>query len=357
MNNFSSHVHLISLKWLLRYCYLVLLVVFIYHISLAKVYGAELTTRYLQVSSNVTGATNVTYKVGFNVVTSSLFGSVLIQFCSNDPFPQDVCDSPPGINVSNTSLVSQSGQTGFSILNPTSSNQIILSRTPVSANSGPVSFVFNNISNPTVLGSYFVRIQTFSNQLATGSSIDYGGIAFNILNNLTINAEVPPFLLFCSAIKITNLNCADSSGNYINFGDFNSNNTASSSSQLLVGTNAKNGYTISVNGTGLISGNNVINNLTSSDVSRPGTSQFGINLVSNVSPQVGANPTGPGQGLPLNNYSKANFYTYNSGDNIASSSKPENYRQYTVSYIVNVSNTQAPGVYVSTINYICVANF
>lgn len=357
MNYFSSQVHWSSLRWLFRYLCLVLIVILIYQISFAKAYGAELTTRYLQVSSNETGATNVNYKIGFNTTTPSLLGSILIQFCSNDPFPQDECVAPPGMNVASANLVNQTGQTGFNLLSPVPQNQILLTRLPINSASGQVNFVFNNITNPTVLGTYFVRIQTFSNSSASGNSVDYGGIAFNVLNNLLINAEVPPFLMFCSAITIPKLDCSSSSGNYINFGNFSSNTTVSASSQLLVGTNSKSGYTISVNGTGLLSGNNIIKNMSSSDVSRPDTSQFGINLVSNVSPLIGSDPSGPGSGLPTANYSKANFYTYNSGDNIAGSNQPENYRKYTVSYIVNINSNQPAGVYVSTVNYICVANF
>lgn len=357
MSRLSSLIHQQSFSWLIRYLVLIITATFLYNLFTINVYGSPLTVRYLQVSSNIVSATNVNYNLGFDITSVSNLGSIDIQFCANDPLLQDPCVAPTGFDDSNAVLAGQTGQTGFSILTPTMANQIILTRPSSADVTGPVSYTFTNISNPSTEGSYFVRLQTFSSIDGSGSPVDYGGIAADTLNNLSINAEVPPFLYFCSAIVISNLNCTSASGSYVNFGNFSPNQTAYGSSDLLVGTNGKNGYQITVEGTGLLSGNNVIPSIQSSDVSRPGTSQFGINLVSNVSPIVGQDPLGPGIGLPTNNYNKNNFYYFNSGDVIASSNQPENYRQYTVSYVVNVSNTQPAGVYVSTINYICTANF
>ncbi len=357
MSQLSSLIHQQSFSWLIRYLLLIFTVFFVYNLFITNVYGSPLTSRYLQLSSNIVSAANVNYNLGFDIASVTNLGSIMIQFCANDPLFQDPCVPPTGFNDSGAVLSAQSGQTGFTILSPVSNNQIILTRPSTIDAAGPVSYTFTNINNPTVEGSFFVRIQTFSSIDASGTAIDYGGIAANTLNNLSISAEVPPFLYFCSAIVINNLNCNNASGSYVNFGDFTPTQTASGSSDLLVGTNGKNGYEITVEGLGLVSGNDVIPSISTSDVSRPGTSQFGINLVSNVSPVVGQNPYGPGIGIPTSNYNKNNFYTFNSGDIIASSNQSENYRLYTVSYIVNVSSTQPAGVYVSTINYICTANF
>ena len=357
MSQLTKLIHQPSLRWLIRYCSALIVVVLSYNLITSNVYGAHLAARYLQISSSVVSDTNVTYNLGFNIVTQSNLGSILIQFCGNDPLFQDPCVAPVGFNDSAAVLSSQSGETGFSILTPTSPSQIILTRSSIADTAQSVSYTFNNIVNPSSEGSFFVRVRTYASTDASGSSIDYGGIASTTTSSVSINSEVPPYLYFCSAIVITGMNCSTATGSYVNFGTLNSSNTSFGSSDLLVGTNGKNGYSITVAGDGLVSGNNVINSIASDDVSRPGTDQFGINLVSNQSPVIGSNPTGPGNGLPTINYSNSNFFMFHNGDIIASYTQPDNYRQYTVSYIVNVSSTQPPGVYVSTINYICTGNF
>lgn len=357
MNQLTKLIHQPSLNWLIRYCSALIIIVLSYNLITSNAYGAHLGYRYLQISSNIASDTNVTYNLGFNIATQSNLGSILIQFCGNDPLFQDPCIPPAGFDDSAAVLTNQTGETGFSILTPISSSQIILTRSSVPDTIQPVSYTFDNIVNPSSEGSFFVRLQTFASSDASGSAIDYGGIASTTTANISINTEVPPYLYFCSAIVITGLNCTTATGDYVDFGTLNSSNTSYGSSDLLVGTNGKNGYAITVVGDGLVSGNNVINSIASDDVSRPGTDQFGINLVSNQSPAIGANPTGPGSGLPSANYSNSNFFMFHDGDTIASYSQPDNYRQYTVSYIVNVSSTQPPGVYVSTINYICTGNF
>ncbi len=350
-------IHQQSLTWLIRYFSLLIIFVIGYNLITANAYGSPLGARFLQVSSSVVSDTNVTYNLGFNIVTQSNLGSILIQFCGNSALFQDPCNPPTGFDDSNAVLSNQTGETGFSILTPTSPNQIILTRNSIADTPQPVSYTFTNIVNPSSDGGFFVRLQTFASSDASGSSVDYGGIATTTTPNLSIAAEVPPYLYFCSAIVITGLNCSTATGSYVNFGTLSSSNTSYGSSDLLVGTNGKNGYSITVAGDGLVSGNNVINSIAADDVSRPGTNQFGINLVANQSPNIGADPIGPGNGLPTANYDNSNFFMYQNGDIIASYNQPDNYRQYTVSYIVNVSSTQPPGVYVSTINYICTGNF
>ena len=127
--------------------------------------------------------------------------------------------------------------------------------------------------------------------------------------------------------------------------------------QFVTATNAQSGYSVYIQGNTLTSGNNVIPSLVTPTASQTGNAQFGINLRSNTNPSTGNDPTGPGNGSPVGNYNLVNRFTYNSGDTIASSSAADDFRLYTVSYIVNVDKTQPVGVYASTFTYICLANF
>ncbi len=326
------------------------------HFLTRPAYGAPLGQRALQLSDNEASATS-DYLLTMTLVTPTTLGSIDIQFCANDPVPGNPCTTPSGFNASGAVLASQNGQTGFSIGAGSTAHEIVLTRTPGAALPGSSEYHFTGVINPDSPGSYFVRLQTYASADATGPSTDYGGIAFAILNNLSISATVPPFLIFCTGVTISGLNCANAQGDFIDLGNLSTSSARSGSSQMLVGTNAGNGYNITVSGTTMTSGNNVIAAIASNNVSRPGTAQFGFNLRTNSAPAVGRDPTGPGTGVPVANYNQPNFYRFNTGDTLVSNPGPDDLREFTASYIVNVPNVQAPGVYVSTLTYIALATF
>ena len=332
------------------------LLVFIGHNLLAPAYGAQLGYRSLQLTSNEISAVGE-YRLSFDLSTAGPLGSVLVQFCSNDPLAGTPCTPPGGFDDSTAVLTQQTGQTGFSISPASTANQLILTRPPAVAGTGPASYHFTDITNPSSPGSYYVRVQTFASTDATGPASDYGGIAFAITNDLAVSAEVPPYLIFCTGVTIGGLNCANATGDNIDFGELGSNRTGHGTSQILAATNADGGYNVTMDGTTLTSGNNVIAALTISDVSRPGTPQFGLNLRANSTPAGGSDPAGPGLTNPQPPYALANVYRFVAGETLITNSAPDDARQYTASYIANVPTTQSAGVYVSTITYICLANF
>ncbi len=88
-----------------------------------------------------------------------------------------------------------------------------------------------------------------------------------------------------------------------------------------------------------------------------GVNQFGINLRANSAPNVGSDPIGPGVCTITPNYNIPNRFFFGSGDTLVTSNQSSDYRVYTVSYITNVANGQAPGIYDTTLSYICLANF
>ena len=334
-----------------------LLVLGCWQLFFAPVSGAQLGNRKLQISNSYASG-NSTYALSFDLSSAGNLGSIEVEFCANDPISGNPCTAPNGLDLSGVSLSAQSGQTGFSLDSASTSNRLILSRpTALAAPVGPVSYTFTNAINPDAPGSYFVRLQTFATTDASGSASDYGGIAYAINTNLSISAEVPPYIIFCTAVSIPGLNCVNADGDYINFGELSAARPSRGSSQMLTATNARNGYSITIAGTTLISGNNVINQLAFSDVSRPGTPQFGLNLRANASPSGGLDPAGPGLAAPTAAYDTPNFFRFTSNEVVATTVAPDDLRLYTASYLVNVPAGQAPGVYVSTVTYICLANF
>ena len=321
------------------------------------VYGNRLTDRTLLIGDNQ--ASKVTsYTLGFGLSSNSTIGSIVVQFCSNDPLPGTPCTAPTGFDASSSALTSQTGLTGFSIDPSSTANKYLLARTPAAETAGTnANFEFIDVLNPSVPGSYYVRLQLFASNDGTGSYDDFGGIAFDINTGLELTAEVPPYLIFCTGVTITGLNCVNASGDYIDFGELSSKTARYGTSQMLIASNAVDGYYVSVDGATMSSGSNEITQLSNADVSRPGTAQFGLNLVGNSSPAVGQGPFGPGISSTTSTYQQPNFYKFNSGDTIISQPVPSDIRQYTASYIVNVPATQEPGIYVSTLTYICLASF
>lgn len=86
--------------------------------------------------------------------------------------------------------------------------------------------------------------------------------------------------------------------------------------------------------------------------SNPGTEQFGMNVVANTSPGIGANPVQVPSGVTFgdasDNYKTANRFMYNSGDTLAQSVLKTGRTDYTISIIVNIAPDTPAGNYDSS---------
>jgi hypothetical protein len=319
-------------------------------------HGDRLGARSVQLSESRASST-ATYNLSFTGQSGGTVGSIRAQFCANDPLIGTSCTPPAGFDVSGAALASQTGMTGFTI-DPvdTTTNTLVLTRVPGAAPAGNSAYTLTGVTNPSTEGSYYIRLETFASIDASGGNVDYGGLAFAIGNALNVSTYVPPYLLFCAGTTLQPYDCSTASGDYIDFGEFSASKTSTGQTKMLVATNAD-GYTIRVMGTTLTSGNNEIPALATNDVSRTGISQFGLNLRANATPQTGSNVQGAGSGVVASNYNTTDFYRFNSGEIVASSPVADDYRLYTASYVVNISKQQPPGVYISTITYVGLANF
>ncbi len=324
---------------------------------LFRAQAATFPKRSVQLGSIVAGDTS-SYKFAFIVTTpGAQVGSIRFQFCDDTPLVGQPCNPPTGFDASGAVLVDQQNNAGFTIGAGTNANTIVIGRTPAIASIGMSTYDFSDIVNPASSGTYFVRVETFGSNNATGPHVDYGGLAFAMTEQVTISAEVPPFLLFCNGVTITGFDCTTATGDYINFGEFSTSSPRTGTTQMLLATNADGGYSVTVQGTTMLSGVNSIPALNVNDVSRPGTSQFGINLRNNSDPNVGSDVAGPGVASPRPNYAIQNRYRFVSGEQIAFSTTSDDYRKYTVTYLVNIANGQPAGIYVSTLTYTALATF
>jgi hypothetical protein len=281
----------------------------------------------------------------------------VFQYCSNSPIFSQSCTAPAGLNASAANLTSQAGNIGFSFDSTDSSaNEIVLTRL---ANPGLITsntYAFNNITNPSILGTTYVRISTHATTDGSGADEDTGGVAFAVQNAFNIGAYVPPFLQLCVGITVAP-DCSSTSGDSIDLGTLSSTRANYSQSQFAVATNDPSGYNVYSLGTTMTSGNDTITALGTPTASFPGTPQFGINLRANLIPPIGQDPVGLGTGIPTPNYNQPNRFVFIPGDAIASSNLTTNYNRMTVSYLVNVPSNQPIGIYATTITYTATVSF
>ena len=102
--------------------------------------------------------------------------------------------------------------------------------------------------------------------------------------------------------------------------------------------------------------------MSTADISRPGTEQFGVNLRANTSPTVGADPVQVPDstfsfGAAATGYNTVNNFKFTSGDTIASSPKSSGETDYTMSVIENIASNTAAGQYAGNLNVIAVSTF
>lgn len=298
------------------------------------------------------------HRIGFTITDfSQPIGSIRVQYCGNSPIIGDACDPPDGLNAGDVSIELQVGESGFLVHGDSDDNNVILSRSPAMATQPNLRYVLADIENPSALGTFYARVFTYPTDDGSGPYIQAGGIALSTNIDVNIESEVPPYLTFCSAIEIPGLDCAEANGFFVDLGEFSEVSSTTTSSQFLVATNAANGFTTRINGSTLTSGNNVIPALESPSAVQPGISQFGINLRNNTAPNVGSNPTGPGTATPTANYNSQNQFMFANNSVIVSSALPSDIRKFTISYVANINENQAPGVYTTTMSFITLANF
>lgn len=119
---------------------------------------------------------------------------------------------------------------------------------------------------------------------------------------------------------------------------------------LIVGTNATNGYTATVLGFSLTSGVNTIATSSSNTASTVGSEQFGFRMAAD----------GVGSGTVTAPYAAAGYAFATDGSSpsqVASASAATANTKYSVRYIANIASNTEAGAYSTTLTYIATANF
>lgn len=198
------------------------------------------------------------------------------------------------------------------------------------------------ITNHATPGSYTVAI--------AGAFGDSGDIVINILSDdqVAVTAVVDESLTFTISDNSVEFGTLTSTDDFF-ADDSNGNATEVEAHTIVVGTNASNGYTITVNGTTLTSGLNTISAIGSSNTaSTAGTEQFGLRMTASG-----------GSGAVTAPYAASGFALDTAAfpDEVASAAGSSANTTYSVRYVANITSSTEAGAYSSTLTYVATANF
>lgn len=148
----------------------------------------------------------------------------------------------------------------------------------------------------------------------------------------------------------------------VSFGSLSSSVAATATATFSVLNYTSFGYIVQTIGTAPSSGGHTLSNLSSNAASTPGTEQFGINLVDNSSPNIGADPqqvpsSSFSFGEAATNYGTANSFRYVNGETIALAPETSGQTDYTISYIINIATTTPGGSYSGSQVLVCTGTY
>jgi hypothetical protein len=322
-------------------------------------HAAQITSRKLTLGSSASN-TATSYSFSFTLSSATVVKSLDVKLCTT---ASGTC-TPSGQTNTAATLASQptglGAASGWTATVSTNGRLQIANSGNATAPSGAVTLTFNNVTNPNNVNTTFYGwITTYSDAAWTpGNAIDSGVVTASTANQMTVTASVPETLTFCTGTSgITSTSCSGATGTSVALGTLGTTTTGAQTSQMGATTNAGSGYIITVNGTTLTSGPNTITAMNPATTSTQGTSQFGINLMSNTTPSIGSATAGAGSAAPAAGYNTANTFKFLTGDTVASVGAADDFRLFTVSYIANISNVTPPGTYQTAITYICTATY
>lgn len=205
----------------------------------------------------------------------------------------------------------------------------------------------------TVCSSTNYKAQVAVGEVGVGNT---KGNAYQAYSGFNTNDE--PYLQFIITSSSTNL------------GNLTTSSVATATGTFSVRDYLSQGYIVETASPPPSSYTHTMTALSSATASAPGTEQFGMNLVLNTSPAIGAIPVqnpssifsfgtvtagapGPNGASVTSGYSTANLFQYHSGDIIAASNQSSGETDYTISYITNISVATPAGAY--TFNQVLIA--
>lgn len=128
------------------------------------------------------------------------------------------------------------------------------------------------------------------------------------------------------------------------------NRTATATRVVKVRSYLSKGYIIQLAGNSPSQGTHALRTIATPSTSHKGAEQFGVNLVANSAPAVGADPkhvpsNETSFGYATDDYGTPNLFKYINGDIVARSDVSSGETDYTLTIVVNVSNATPSGHY------------
>lgn len=197
--------------------------------------------------------------------------------------------------------------------------------------------------NPTTTGSKTIAV--------TAGASDSGDILVKILDDdqVAVTALVDESLTFTISDNSIGFGTLSATDDFFATGDTNGSATETEAHTLVVGTNASNGYTTTVNGATLTSGIYTIAAIGSTNTaSATGSEQFGLRMTA----------TG-GVGAVSAPYADSGFAfdTAAFPDQVASATGASADTTYSTRYVANIASNTEAGNYTATLTYTTTANF
>ena len=318
----------------------------------------------------------VDHSFTYSIPSAVSVGSMKLEYCT---IASGTCTAPTGLNVAGATLGSNTGAITNFTMGTKTSNSAILTRAAAASASGSVTVRLDSVVNPSTLGTFFVRMTTYSGTDGATGPLDAGTVTASTAQAIELSGTMPESLIFCTGGTVS-ANCATTTSGAITFNQlFSPTSTSYATSQMAASTNAGQGYVITVNGTTLTSGANNIPAMAAAAAPTIGVAQFGMNLKANLTTLDGdngdidfgteiatASDAIDYKGQALAGYNTADVYKYVTGDPVANSAYdgasnntlgPTNSQVYTASYIVNVAGNTYAGTYTTTLTYICTPTF
>ncbi len=372
-----------------------------------------LEPREINMSNSAAGATGVTYDVSFTTTALYQLNGIVVDFCANDPIPGDTCNTGSGTSLNNFSLGSSPSVTSTGLntgtwtatTNATAPYTTLMyasnCTTSCDNTSTNVTLTISNVTNPTPStypGSFYARIFTYSTSTGAtgytstsiGTPVDDGGDALSTTETINVQAKVFETLDFCVYTSA----CGTAPQAKLGASSTEALSTAStygsSNVKYDLGTNAKNGVTVTMTGTTLCSALTLSYSNCEGATPAPTIAAMGSTATAPVTgtPQFGmcADPiTGvtaastyssttcpalvegtaytPGSGLlagtdyGFNDSSSSGGTNSTGGSTILTSTGPVAQATGYLAFIANISSTTPSGIYNADLNLVATSNF
>ncbi len=206
-----------------------------------------------------------------------------------------------------------------------------------------ITYDNTNSTNATSATSYTIPV--------SGTFTDTGNMFVTLLTDdqVSVTATVPESLTFSINDNSIGFGSLSASAARFASGDTAGTSSEAEAHNLIVGTNASNGYTMTVNGTTLTKGAFTITAIGSSNTaSATATKQFGLRMTASG-----------GTGAVTAPYAASGFALDTAAfpSQVASASGASANTTYSARYLANITSSTEAGAYTSTLTYTATANF